>query len=607
MVDQFGYLTDAEKIAVIRDPQTGFDASEAFTPGTSYALVDAATGEQVETGEPSAWNNGATDASSGDRAWRFDFSAATKPGEYYVLDSEQGVRSHVFRIADDVYKQVLKQALRMFFYQRAGQEKLAEFAGEGWADKASHVGPLQDHHARLFSAKGDASTERDLWGGWYDAGDLNKYTSWTAGYVENLLRAYVQNPAAFDDETQIPESGNGVPDVLDEAKWGMDFLIRMQNADGSLLSIVGEDAASPPSAATGASLYGSPNTSATLAGAAAFAYGARVFGEQDDATLKAYAGDLLSRAQKAWTWANSNPNVLFKNNDSASGSSGLGAGQQETNDYGRAALKLDAACQLFAVTGEAAYQTYFDGNYAKSHVIAYGKYAAPWDISEQEALLEYSVLPNATPAVAKAIRDNYLAGAAGDANLGAINSDKDPYLSYMKDYVWGSNSTKSNVGNVLYAAVSYELDPTRKEDFERAAARYVHYLHGVNPLSLVYLSNMSAFGAENSVNEIYHSWFADKSKVWDRVGTSTHGPAPGFLSGGPNPSYSVDSCCPSSCGSTANNAICTSENVTPPKGQPAQKAYKDFNTAWPLNSWSVTEPSNGYQVAYIRLLSKFVK
>jgi len=129
----------------------------------------------------------------------------------------------------------------------------------------------------------------------------------------------------------------------------------------------------------------------------------------------------------------------------------------------------------------------------------------------------------------------------------------------------------------------------------------------VNPLSLVYLSNMDAFGAENSVNEIYHSWFADKSKLWDRVGTSSYGPAPGFLSGGPNPGYTWDACCPASCGSAANNAVCTADALTPPKGQPAQKAYKDFNTAWPLNSWSVTEPSDGYQVAYIRLLSKFVK
>jgi hypothetical protein len=607
VVDQFGYLPSGEKIAVIRDPQTGFDADESFTPGSMYALVDAVTGEQLQTAEPSAWNAGATDTVSGDRAWRFDFSAAETPGEYYVLDVEQGVRSYAFRIGDDVYAQVLKQALRAFYYQRVGQEKLGEHAGEGWADKASHVGPLQDHNARLFSDKSNAATERDLWGGWYDAGDFNKYTSWTAGYVENLLRAYVQSPAAFGDDNQIPESGNGLPDVLDEAKWGMDFLTRMQNADGSLLSIVGEASGSPPSTARGASLYGSANTSATLAGAAAFAYGARVLGAQDDPALKSYADDLLARAERAFAWASANPSVLFRNNDSASNSTGLGSGQQETNDYGRAALKLDAACQLFAATGTASYREYVDAYYVKSHLIVNNNYTSPWDVSEQEALLEYSQVSGATESVAKAIRAAYLTGVASAGNLGAIQSDRDAYLSYMKDYVWGSNSTKSNQGNMLYAVISYELDAARSADVERAAARYLHYLHGVNPRSQVYLSNMGAYGAENSLNEIYHSWFSDKSPRWDRVGTSTFGPPPGFLSGGPNPSYNWDVCCPESCGSPANNAICNAEGITPPKGQPALKAYKDFNTAWPLNSWSVTEPSNGYQIAYIRLLSKFVK
>jgi len=61
------------------------------------------------------------------------------------------------------------------------------------------------------------------------------------------------------------------------------------------------------------------------------------------------------------------------------------------------------------------------------------------------------------------------------------------------------------------------------------------------------------------------------------------------------------------CGGAANNAICTSTPISPPKGQPQQKSYKDFNTGWPLSSWSVTEPSDGYQVAYIRLLSKLVR
>jgi hypothetical protein len=94
--------------------------------------------------------------------------------------------------------------------------------------------------------------------------------------------------------------------------------------------------------------------------------------------------------------------------------------------------------------------------------------------------------------------------------------------------------------------------------------------------------------------------------MWDRVGESSWGPAPGFLTGGPNPGYDWDGCCPGGCGSAANNARCTSESISPPKDQPVQKSYKDFNTSWPLNSWSVTENSCGYQVNYIRLLSKFV-
>src|SRR6185369_1227158 len=71
VVDQFGYLPDGEKVAVIRAPQTGFDAGRSFTPGATYALVSVATGARVLTAAPSVWNGGATDASSGDKAWWF--------------------------------------------------------------------------------------------------------------------------------------------------------------------------------------------------------------------------------------------------------------------------------------------------------------------------------------------------------------------------------------------------------------------------------------------------------------------------------------------------------------------------------------------------------
>jgi hypothetical protein len=607
VVDQFGYLPDAEKIAVLRDPQMGVDADQSFTPGTTYELVEAASGASVFMAAPAAWNGGAVDASSGDKAWWFDFSSVAVPGEYYVLDVDRNVRSYAFEISNGVYADVLKQALRMFFYQRVGQDKDAAHAGAGWVDTPSHVGALQDHAARLYSDAQNPATERDVWGGWYDAGDYNKYTSWTAGYVENLLRAYVENPAAFGDDNAIPESGNGVPDVLDEAKWGMDFLTRMQEPDGSLLSIVGEASGSPPSSATGQSLYGSPNTSATLASAAAFAYGAQVFGQQSADTLKTYADDLRMRAVQAYAWADANPNVVFKNNDQASGSSGLGAGQQETDDYGRTAYKLDAAVQLFRLSGEATYQGFVDANYQKSHLIANGNYVAEWDVALQDSLLEYSDDSRATPAVSAAIRDAYAKGVTGGANLSAVlGNASDPYLAYLHDYVWGSNQNKAGKGNAFTAAVVHGLASAESADYLRAAARYIHYLHGVNPFSLVYLSNMNEHGAENSVNEFYHTWFTDKSPDWDRVGVSKYGPPPGYLTGGPNPSYDWDACCPSGCGSSENDAVCSSESISPPKGQPPQKSYKDFNTNWPLDSWQVTEPDDGYQIAYIRLLSKFV-
>ncbi len=119
---------------------------------------------------------------------------------------------------------------------------------------------------------------------------------------------------------------------------------------------------------------------------------------------------------------------------------------------------------------------------------------------------------------------------------------------------------------------------------------------------MVYLSNMYSLGVHSSVNEFYHTWFTNGSSQWDRVGTSTFGPAPGFLVGGPNPTYDWDS----NCTSANPNSGCGSAAPNPPKGQPAMKAYLDFNTSWPLNSWQITENHNDYQVAYLRLLSKFV-
>ena len=97
VVDQFGYPTKASKIAVIRDPQVGYDNAAHFTPGATYALVDQSTGKIAKQGPPTPWNGGATDSVSGDKVWWFDFSDVTTPGTYAVVDIDKGLRRPVNR------------------------------------------------------------------------------------------------------------------------------------------------------------------------------------------------------------------------------------------------------------------------------------------------------------------------------------------------------------------------------------------------------------------------------------------------------------------------------------------------------------------------------
>ena len=194
VVDQFGYPTKSRKVAVIRDPQVGYDSFRQICARTVLRIGRASDRQGRQDGaRRSVWNGGNTDQASGDKAWWFDFSEIEAPGKYAVVDIEKGVRSAGFSIGDHVYKDVMKHALRAFFYQRAGFEKKPEFAGKAWADKASHLGPGQDSETRPWHEGGRRTPResliKDLRGGWYDAGDFNKYTTWTARYIIVLLRA----------------------------------------------------------------------------------------------------------------------------------------------------------------------------------------------------------------------------------------------------------------------------------------------------------------------------------------------------------------------------------------------------------------------------------
>jgi len=611
VVDQFGYRTTATKVAIIRAPLTGYDSGVSFTPGSQYAVVDKA-GKTVKQAAPTAWNGGAIDSASGDKVWWFDFSDVTTPGTYTVNDLDKKVRSVEFEIDDTVYRSALKHAARAFFYQRAGFAKTAAYAGADWADGASHLGKGQDSEAHAWTAKTDSTLVRDLRGGWYDAGDSNRYTAWASGTVITLLHGFEENPSAFGDDYNIPESGNQIPDLLDEVKYAIDWVVRMQNTDGSLLCILGSDGASPPSAATGPSYYGPATTNASLMAAAMFAYASKVFGARPEATLKTFAADLKARALKAWAWADANPNVLFYNNDDSkqSGSSGLGAGDQETDDAGRLFSKFQASVYLYEMTGEAAYKTFAEANWNK---VLGPNSPTEWEMEPADAVMYLAKLNGVTPSIATAIVSQVTTNITnGATQLPMVTGNKDPYRAYLSNYTWSSNQIKMAQAR-LYQHLATHGSGATAQKAATAAEDYVHYLHGVNPLGLVYLTNMQKAGAEHSAKTIAHLWFADKSPKWDETSASTPGPAPGFLAGGPNTGFAPDSCCTApqgdpayKCYGSSDFALC-SQNWSPPMGQPAQKSYLEYNGGWPVGSWPITEPSTGYQAKYILVVSALAR
>src|SRR5882724_7575252 len=99
LVDQFGYRNTDPKVAVIRNPQVGFDSADTFAPGATYQLRKADDGTVVFSGALTPWNNGAVEASSGDSGWWFDFSSVNASGTYFVYDVDKQVRSPTFAIA----------------------------------------------------------------------------------------------------------------------------------------------------------------------------------------------------------------------------------------------------------------------------------------------------------------------------------------------------------------------------------------------------------------------------------------------------------------------------------------------------------------------------
>ena len=575
LVDQFGYRPRDPKIAVIRADGNSHPKNTKST--NIFNVINVSTGESVYSNNATPWNQGKIHSQSGDIAWWFDFSSVSKPGRY-IVSSQSGEKSFPFEIAEDVYRNILVAATRMYFYQRSGFAKRLPYADARWQDDAAFLGPQQDTEARFIDDKENPALARDMRGGWFDAGDTNKYVTFAEDPVHQLLHAYSQNPDVWTDNFNIPESGNGIPDLIDELRFELDWLQRMQDSDGGAFIKLGttdHNSAERPSLDKRPRFYAPKCSSATIAVASMFSHASLVFGRFPQ--LANYADGLGQKALKAWQWFESHPI------ETSCDSQIIKAGDADRTAQEQIGEAVAAAVYLFALTENPKYT-----NYIKEHLSQTQPFLAPvwssYQVTQGDALLFYAKLPSADAALRELITNRFKELVRTNVSAYGNANDLDPYLAYMPDehYHWGSNFVKANYGNTNYDVVLHNINPNKNDQYRVRALNSVHYFHGVNPLGIVYLTNMYDYGAEYSANEMWHEWLG--KGIYSNALTSPNGPAPGYITGGPNKD------------STGSATL---------RQQPPMKAYLDSHDV-KLNMWEVTEPSIVYQAAYIKLLSKFV-
>ncbi|MEM7793146.1 MAG: glycoside hydrolase family 9 protein [Cyanobacteria bacterium P01_C01_bin.118] len=570
LVDQFGYRPQDPKVAVVIGHPDG---------SQPYELREVDSDQLVDVIEPVKWANGAVHLQSGERAWWVDFSTVKEPGKYILVREDDETRSAEFEIRDDVYRDVLIAATRMFFYQRSGFAKEEPFADARWTDGAAYIGPGQDSEARFVNDKQNPALEKDMRGGWFDAGDTNKYVTFALTPVHQLLSAYGQNPKIWTDDFNIPESGNGIPDLLDEIKFELDWLKRMQDDDGGAFIKLGNldygESAWIPSEDKRPRYYGPKCSSSTIAIASMFAHAA--WEMQSIPGLSDYANDLQARALSAWNWYQVNPQ------ETECDTGEIKSGDADMTPEEQLGTTVSAAVYLFALTGDLQFSDYLTQNIYASQPFNDSSWSRYYPY-QGDALLFYAQLPNADDLLKQEILTAFENTIVNNPEAYGNDDELDPFRAYMPDdqYHWGSNQVKANYGNANYDPIMMGLNVAEWFDYTDRVAGTIHYFHGVNPLGMVYLTNMYEYGAEKSANEMYHQWLGQG--VFENALTSENGPAPGYVTGGANKNYSGDESFASI---------------------PPMKAYIDISDP-KVPSWEFTEPGIYYQSSYIKLLSKFV-
>ncbi|MDV7187195.1 glycoside hydrolase family 9 protein [Lutibacter sp. TH_r2] len=442
------------------------------------------SGEMVDNG---VWDK------SGEQVLMGDFSSFTKEGTYKVLIDKK-YQSFSFEIKKNVYEKPLNAMVKSYYFQRASMPIEKEFGGI-YNRKAGHL----DNDCKIYGS----DKKIDVSGGWYDAGDYGKYVNNAAFSVGQMLLLAEQFPNCISDsDLNIPESGNNRSDLLDELKYELNWLLKMQDNDGGVFFKVTAKNFSDfvmPNAYNLERLVIGKTTMPTLNFAAVMSQASRLFKETDTV----WAEKALAASQKAWNWAEKNNAIIYKNPSDV-----------VTGEYGDDVLTDDfywAAAELFITTKE---QKYFDYLVNNEEELTH-QLTNSWKYfirnNAFHSLLEHK------GELDSVFSKKLIIDQINLANVILDSISKNPYRIALNRFEWGSNSDVLNQALIL--CNTHRL--TNDAKYLKGAIQITDYIFGKNATGY---SFVTGFGSKQAKFPHHRPSGAD-----DIVE-----PIPGFVIGGPN-------------------------------------------------------------------------
>ncbi|WP_460105279.1 glycoside hydrolase family 9 protein [Streptomyces sp. YKOK-J1] len=463
-----------------------------------------------------------TDVSSGQNVHSIDFGVYRGHGEGFTLVADDET-SRPFDVGTGAYERLRLDSLKYYYTQRSGIA-IRDDLRPGYGRPAGHVGTAPNQGDKDVPCRpGLCDYTLDVTGGWYDAGDHGKYvvnggiSTWELlSTYERSLTARTAEPARLGDGSlDLPESGNKVPDVLDEARWELEFLLRMQVPDGQPLAGMAHGKVHDAEW-TGLPLLPSddpqkrelhaPTTQATLNLAATAAQAARLYRPYDPR----FAARALTAARTAWRAALAHPRTYPDPDD------GTGGGAYPDDDASDEFYW--AAAELYLTTGEKEFADHVLRSPVHTAAV-FGPLGFDWGRTAAAGRLDLATVPNRLPGRDRVRRsvisaaDTYLATAASQP-YGL------PYAPEGNVYDWGSNAQVLNNAHVI--ATAYDLTGAAK--YRDGALESMDYLLGRNALNISYVTGYGEAAAHHQ----HSRWYARE------LDPALPDPPDGTLAGGPN-------------------------------------------------------------------------